>query len=559
MQAALRFIDNIPEAFLEARRPRLWLSLLCLLLWLPGFFNIPAGDRDEARFAQASRQMVVSGDYVRIMVGDEERNKKPVGIHWAQAASVHLAEALHLGTRDDIWPYRVPGLIGAWLAVLATFHWGRALVGRRAAMLAGTLLASCLVLIVETHIAKTDAALLATVAGMMGLFARLYLAPGTFTNGQALAFWAMMGASVLLKGPIGPMVVLLTGISLAIADRRAPWFRGLRLHWGLPLVLLICLPWLVAIGIATDGRFFSQAVGGDMLGKVGNGDEKHWGPPGYYLLTFGIAAFPGAFLVLRSLPTAWSNRLQPSTRFLLAWIIPTWLVFEAVATKLPHYTLPTYPALMLLAGAWAMDPLRRPAPRWLAGIGWFFLFLVPIGLAIGAVVLPHLADNRADWWALLAIPFAALPIWGAVRAMRAGHPSRAGILAAILTIPLTGFALQHTIPSLRAPWLSPRIATLLSEVAPGVPYDHVGLVGYQEASMLFATSGDLQFLDNAPAAADFLAEAPGRVAVVGSRSEAAFQRRVAELGLKLTVLGETDGFVYTRGRMLGITIYKRAD
>ena len=104
MQRLSEFLDRLPET----RRPRLWLLLLCLALWLPGFFTLPATDRDEARFAQATKQMVDTGDYVRIRVGEEERNKKPAGIHWLQAASVHLVEAAHLGTRRDIWPYRVP-------------------------------------------------------------------------------------------------------------------------------------------------------------------------------------------------------------------------------------------------------------------------------------------------------------------------------------------------------------------------------------------------------------------------------------------------------------------
>ena len=135
-----RSLGALPEAL--QRRPRLALVLLCLALWLPGFFTLPATDRDESRFAQATKQMVDSGDYVRIRVGEEERNKKPAGIHWLQAASVHVLEATRLGHRDQIWAYRVPSLLGALLAVLATFHWGRALVGRRAALLGAAMLAS---------------------------------------------------------------------------------------------------------------------------------------------------------------------------------------------------------------------------------------------------------------------------------------------------------------------------------------------------------------------------------------------------------------------------------
>ena len=67
------------------------LAALCLALFLPGFFTLPPTDRDEARFAQATRQMLESGDFVDIRFQDEARHKKPVGIHWMQSATVALA------------------------------------------------------------------------------------------------------------------------------------------------------------------------------------------------------------------------------------------------------------------------------------------------------------------------------------------------------------------------------------------------------------------------------------------------------------------------------------
>jgi len=67
-------------------------------MFLPGFFNIPAIDRDEARFAQATKQMVESGDFVDIRFQDDGRYKKPVGIYWMQAAVVETASALGLHT-----------------------------------------------------------------------------------------------------------------------------------------------------------------------------------------------------------------------------------------------------------------------------------------------------------------------------------------------------------------------------------------------------------------------------------------------------------------------------
>src|SRR4051812_1668577 len=419
-----RSLGLLPEAL--QRRPALALVLLCLLLWLPGFFALPATDRDEARFAQASRQMVESGDYVRIHFGEEERNKKPAGIHWLQAAGVHVVEALHLGNRGQIWVYRLPSLFGALLAVLATWHWGRGIVGRRAAFLGAAMLAACLVLVAEARIAKTDAALLATIAGAMGLFGQAYLRSRLFTAGQAAGFWLLLGLGVLLKGPIGPMIPLLAGITLAVADREAPWFRALRPAWGLPLMLATAAPWFIAIGLATQGRFFTEAVGGDMLAKIGSGEEKHWGPPGFYLLSFGIAAFPSAWIVLAGLPAAWRDRLNPPTRFLLAWVVPSWLVFEAVQTKLPHYTLPLFPALMLLGAAWAMDPLRQPPPRWLRWLGVLALVGVAAGLALGALAAPWWLDRLLLPAAVLAVPLAAALVWLLLRLVRRGDWGRAG-------------------------------------------------------------------------------------------------------------------------------------
>src|SRR6202162_4117847 len=96
-----------------------FLTLCGLLLFLPGFFNIPPIDRDEARFAQATKQMVESGDFVDIRFQDEVRYKKPVGIYWLQAAAVKAGRALGVSrAHTTIWLYRLPSLFGAISAVL---------------------------------------------------------------------------------------------------------------------------------------------------------------------------------------------------------------------------------------------------------------------------------------------------------------------------------------------------------------------------------------------------------------------------------------------------------
>ncbi len=127
------------------------LLAIALLCFLPGFFSIPPIDRDEGRFAQATKQMVESGDYIDIRFQDEVRYKKPVGIYWLQAGVVKAAQALgYRQALTSIWLYRVPSLVGAIGAVLLTYWAALALVPRRAAVLAAVMMASCVLLGIRT-------------------------------------------------------------------------------------------------------------------------------------------------------------------------------------------------------------------------------------------------------------------------------------------------------------------------------------------------------------------------------------------------------------------------
>ena len=138
------------------------LILMCLAMYLAGLGAIPPLDRDEARFAQASKQMLETGDYVDIRFQDVPRYKKPVGAYWAQAATTGLLSS----DRSAIWTYRVPSVLGATAAVLLTLALARLFMARRMALLAAGVLATSLLLGAEAHMAKTDALLLATVVAV---------------------------------------------------------------------------------------------------------------------------------------------------------------------------------------------------------------------------------------------------------------------------------------------------------------------------------------------------------------------------------------------------------
>ena len=149
---------------------------------------------------------------------------------------------------------------------------------RRTALLAALMMASCVLLGVEARLAKTDAMLLFTCVAAMGAMARIYLmsrrTPETAVGWRLPAIlWTAMAAGVLIKGPLILMFVGLTALTLSIADRSGRWLWSLRPFAGLAWLLLLVLPWFIAILVKSGGSFFAQSVGEDMLAKVIGGQE----------------------------------------------------------------------------------------------------------------------------------------------------------------------------------------------------------------------------------------------------------------------------------------------
>src|SRR5579863_8151435 len=221
-----------PPAWLTrlARRPFLLLAFLGLLLWLPGVLSLPALDRDESRFAQSSRQMVESGNWVDIRLGQVPRYKKPVGIYWLQAGATELT-ALVTGHDDRIWSYRLPSLLGGIAAAWLTVWCALAVTEAEAAFLAGLLMLGSVLLTAESTIATTDAILLACALGMQGVLLRIYR---TFRDAMAvrpssrlvLWGWVATALGILVKFPVVPGVGIATILGLLAWDRKADWLKG---------------------------------------------------------------------------------------------------------------------------------------------------------------------------------------------------------------------------------------------------------------------------------------------------------------------------------------------
>ncbi|SDR11761.1 glycosyltransferase family 39 protein [Pseudovibrio sp. Tun.PSC04-5.I4] len=536
------------------------LLVVCLSLYLPGLFAVPPLDRDEPRFAQASKQMMESGNYVTIHYQDQARNKKPIGIYWMQ---VGAAKLLGYGETAPIWVFRLPSVFGAVIAVLLSYWAARAFFAEPASFVAALLVALALILNVEARLAKTDAVLLACVVLSQGALARVWMAQQKRAVwSTALLFWVGLGLGTLIKGPIILLVCGLTILFLSIWDKRISWLRGLAPVTGSLLYILIVAPWLVVVHIESDGAFFRDALGGDLWAKVGSGRQSHGAPP----LTHFLAMFlifwpiPSFFLVI-------FKRIRQKLnlncyRFLLCWLIPPWIIFELVSTKLPHYTMPMMPALALLVGGLLVQETHKPAGLYVRYTAMFLLVLVPLAIAVGVIVGPVLLDLWPSPPAAVLCGLAVIMAVSAAHKFVRSKPLEAmPSVYASAVLMFVGFWM-FAVPALTKVWISPKLVEAVSSIAK-CGSTEVASAGFNEPSFVFLQGTQTQLL-SAEKAARFLAagvqgaalsEGTCRVALVEGRQLDRFDAEVLQLGLKTSEAPSVSGININGGKTLLVHIF----
>lgn len=546
-------------------------ALVVLVSALPALIALPPLDRDESRFAQASSQMMESGDYVNIRYQSEPRDKKPVGIHWLQVAAVNAVSSVE---KRDIWAYRLPSLLGAMLAAAACAWGAAAFWGPRSGLLAGSLLGASFILSSEAFIGKTDAVLCGATTLAMAALGRLYQRQRDglgLDRPTKVLFWLGIGLGVIDKGPITPMVAGLALLALGVADRKARWMMKMSWGWGLLLVALIVGPWAIAITTATDGTFWTGAVSGDLAPKLAGGHESHGAPPGLHVLLAPLLFFPAAALLPAALTSGWLRRAEPGVRFALAWLVPSWLVFEATPTKLVHYTLPLYGALAWLAAAAltrllegdGAGPGLGPRTRW----GGAALSVLT-GLLFAAVAFvaaaKYGAGEGAGVWVLASLTALFALGAGAVGALvlvpqRPFLPQPGQALAAALGL---GVVTHVMLSGALAPVLNPlwptRAAVRLIEARNldprnGITPGPVAVVGYAEPSLVFSLGTGTE-LDAPEDAADAIAD--GEPVLVEKRQDAAFRAALAAQKLAATPVGDAKGLDYSTGKPVDLILYR---
>jgi len=569
----------------------------CLLIYLPGLGALPVIDRDEARFAQASRQMFESvalpreqrtdelhaGGLIVPKMGERDRLNKPPLIYWLQSASAAVFTGAD-PSLDAIWMYRVPSMLGAIVAVLATWWVGVRLFDPRAAALGAALLAVAPMVVWDSRQARADQVLLACTTVAM---AALYVAWKRAAAGQRVpirawaTLWIATGLGVLTKGPITPMVVVLTIVALALATRSWRWTLRLRPGAGVLIIAAMVFPWVLAVAAQVGfGNYFS-IVYDEVLGRSAAPKEGHWGPPGYHFAFLMALFWPGVIVTglgllraarraihtprvapgrglrsrIRGLWFRWRCRTvaRRGELFCLAWILPSWIVFELVSTKLPHYTMPLYPAVALLsarcllaaqagsvAGAFS-KPARLGYRLWVV-LGWVLLGAAAAGglwsVRLGGM---HILLGLA---AAIACVGAGYALWRTIDDADDGRFVRTQLVALVAGLILALSIVHAAVPGVVR--LTDRLAAILHRADPDASRP-VASVRYHEDSLVFATRGRLSRL-NEPQIDAWRRANPTGVLIVPERLA---PHLIAD---GMTRLGGASGFNYSSGRSEALAV-----
>jgi 4-amino-4-deoxy-L-arabinose transferase-like glycosyltransferase len=314
---------------------------------------------------------------------------------------------------------------------------------------------------------------------------------------------------------------------------------------------VLVLPWFIAILWKAGDEFFAASVGQDLLSKVAQGQESHGAPPGYYLLLFWLTFWPGAALAALATPAVYAARREPETKFLLAWLVPSWIVFELVVTKLPHYVLPLYPAIaILIAGVVVSGRLSRA--RWLQPgvIAWFLVPLLAGFGGLAALILVGRQFGLLVWPVIGAACVMGFLAWRFYQA----DGAEISLLRAIAAGILIGIAMFGLIvPSMTQLFPSVTLARFLRDSGCRDPV--AAAVGYQEPSLVFLAGTSTELTD-AAGAAEFLRGGACRFAFIEARQERNFSQRAEAIGLRYDAGPRVGAINVGTGKPITIAVYR---
>jgi 4-amino-4-deoxy-L-arabinose transferase-like glycosyltransferase len=448
-------------------RDRLLLAAFSLLVLLPGVFGVSLADRDEGWYAQVSREMFTSGDWLIPHYLGEPWLAKPPLLYWCVAASF-AAFGVHA------WAARLVSVLAMAGAVQLVASLGAALGNRRVAWIAAASFITAGLPVVIGKLVLTDGLLLACCLGAMVLLWRM--ATRGAGLGRSLGFWLLVGLAILAKGPAVFVFVGAFALGLVLTKRAL----AARLWSMFPVCLAIAAPWYIYVGQHAGATFWQQFVGFEIVSRLFSTPHGHGGPPGYYVALSLAGWLPWTVLLPGAVFATWqARRADRAARLLLIWCGAAWLVLELIPSKLPHYILPCYvPLAIMLGRMWDSGLTRVLARRERHVLGFWIGAMILVGIALIAAASTWHELSWGVAGAVLAIGFGVVA--GMVRRRRLLAAWGSALAATVLSHMVVGV---WALPGLEPYRLSRRIAEAANELSG--PTTRVLACGYTEPTVFF--------------------------------------------------------------------------
>ena len=543
------------------------LIILIILALSSGQYSIPPIDRDEARFAQASSQMIQTGDYVNIKFQDEIRAKKPIGIYWLQAFSAKIFG------QEDIGSYRIPSLLSSIITLAFVGLISRLIFPFYQSLIVTLLFSSSIVFMGEAHLAKTDATLLCLICVQQYFLLKIILHQDNTFKVKYLypiLVWLAFSFGVLVKGPLSIAILFPTVIAFSIIQKSISLIKSLRPLLGFLICTLVILPWFLAIDEATNGMFLQKAFQEDFFSKLESGQEGHGAMPGTHLLTLSISIWPIATFLPCLILFILQNKTNIIIKFLMCWILPFWSIIELIPTKLLHYPLPVLPAIAILAIGGLLQfksNIKKIKSVLLRKITYISSILFSFGgiiLSGGIFYISSKFNIENDYFLTF---FTILLVLIAIIIFILSHTlifnfktlyldiskSFYNILLAIIALGSIFNIIKYNFVLPELDYLHPSKAII--KKLKKVKADAVASSGYHEPSLVFLLNGNV-LLSNPHEAAIFMAEGKNNVALIEKNDLKQFLETTNDLNLKINEISIVKGFNIAKGRHVEIYIFQ---
>ncbi|GAK55424.1 hypothetical protein U27_02257 [Candidatus Vecturithrix granuli] len=395
--------------------------VLLLLIVCAIVFGFKLGDYDfwgrhgEARRAEVSREMVVSGNWLVPHLNGEPFVTKPPLYYWAAAAMFELT-----GRFDEL-SARIPSVIAGTLGVFVTYCWANAMFSARIGCFAGIILATSFLYGGMARTAGLDMMLTLFTTAALYFFTLGYLRRQIAANlsgkwnlstGMYLLSAFCIGLATMTKNPIGFAVPLLAIGAFILLTRDFKLLLETKPWWLLLVFLLVVLPWFVMV-YARVPDFF-DILHQETLGRyIDPEGTPHYEPFYYYIPALGAFAPWVIFLpgMIISLISKKLHQISRSHLLIIVASVTTFLLFSSVGSKREYYLLPIYPFLAILVAKYWDEYLeikRTTNARWIEkGMAIPFAGFAGLLCLVG-VALPMAAHIYLPAYLLLSVLFGLL-------------------------------------------------------------------------------------------------------------------------------------------------------